>query len=100
MLLAGAAIGIAVERLVESRKRSERAGIGYVEVVSGDSPRGGARDGTQAGRAGAGLGFISLSPFKIYRPIFIVCPEIAGIDRKSTRLNSSHERLSRMPSSA
>ena len=25
---------------------------------------------------------------------------LAGIDRKSTRLNSSHERLSRMPSSA
>ena len=26
--------------------------------------------------------------------------EKTGIDRKSTRLNSSHERLSRMPSSA
>ena len=27
-------------------------------------------------------------------------PEVRRLDRKSTRLNSSHERLSRMPSSA
>ena len=32
--------------------------------------------------------------------ILTVHPDIAAIDRKSTRLNSSHERRSRMPSSA
>ena len=37
--------------------------------------------------------------------VFLIVPssknkQVAGTDRKSTRLNSSHERLSRMPSSA
>ena len=35
---------------------------------------------------------------KEYLPL--VVPVQVGTDRKSTRLNSSHERLSRMPSSA
>ena len=30
----------------------------------------------------------------------VICGALVGADRKSTRLNSSHERLSRMPSSA
>ena len=34
------------------------------------------------------------------RDMKIVCVEKANIDRKSTRLNSSHSSVSRMPSSA
>ena len=34
------------------------------------------------------------------RDFVIVSSAAGGLDRKSTRLNSSHERLSRMPSSA
>ena len=34
------------------------------------------------------------------KPLFFVNPEIIWSDRKSTRLNSSHIPLSRMPSSA
>ena len=36
-----------------------------------------------------------LSPFD-----FVAAVAVGAIDRKSTRLNSSHERRSRMPSSA
>ena len=34
------------------------------------------------------------------RPVPVVSKDIAGPDRKSTRLNSSHSSVSRMPSSA
>ena len=33
-------------------------------------------------------------------PVFTLGPATAALDRKSTRLNSSHEFVSRMPSSA
>ena len=35
-----------------------------------------------------------------YTNILGISPAMAGLDRKSTRLNSSHSRASRMPSSA
>ena len=42
-----------------------------------------------------------LSQNQIETPVVeIVQPAIEKLDRKSTRLNSSHKRLSRMPSSA
>ena len=41
-----------------------------------------------------------LAPFKIAYSRDVIGEEILNIDRKSTRLNSSHESTSRMPSSA
>ena len=41
-----------------------------------------------------------LLPGYSYRSMWWVGPRESGIDRKSTRLNSSHNDLSRMPSSA
>ena len=39
-------------------------------------------------------------PSKLISNSAILYTELSGIDRKSTRLNSSHEFVSRMPSSA
>ena len=41
-----------------------------------------------------------LSSVKDFRNAVVAARNAQGGDRKSTRLNSSHERLSRMPSSA
>ena len=43
-------------------------------------------------------GLLQASAFGL--PQFLVGRVVAGVDRKSTRLNSSHRSLSRMPSSA
>ena len=48
---------------------------------------------------GFGLGIIGIS-LGLATPQLQLTPLWLGLDRKSTRLNSSHERLSRMPSSA
>ena len=50
---------------------------------------------TGSGAAGAAA---SITPSLVITPVRV--PETRGIDRKSTRLNSSHPVLSRMPSSA
>ena len=42
----------------------------------------------------------ALSGFNHPRATLVHASEVVGIDRKSTRLNSSHEWISRMPSSA
>ena len=45
-------------------------------------------------------GMIQFDAGKLTSSSFDVSVESSTVDRKSTRLNSSHERLSRMPSSA
>ena len=48
--------------------------------------------------------FVALLPFiyiwKIVKEVLDVAPNFSEADRKSTRLNSSHVKRSRMPSSA
>ena len=46
-----------------------------------------------------GLNVHTVSKYANVKPLVIRIDDV-GRDRKSTRLNSSHERLSRMPSSA
>ena len=56
------------------------------------------RDFLQVGALGAlGLSLVDLAAAEARAKTIA---EVAGKDRKSTRLNSSHLRLSRMPSSA
>ena len=47
-----------------------------------------------------GITMVGTFPRLKLQPIWIVASDSASIDRKSTRLNSSHLRRSRMPSSA
>jgi phosphate transport system permease protein len=49
---------------------------------------------------GIALFLTELSPGWLKRPLGIAIELLAAVDRKSTRLNSSHRYLSRMPSSA
>ena len=44
--------------------------------------------------------FLGLADFPSGEPVHVVAPLGATLDRKSTRLNSSHPSISRMPSSA
>ena len=62
---------------------------GVVEVFE-DAIADPGKDGTNLGGAFAGLPFVMKD----------LGPTMKGRDRKSTRLNSSHEFVSRMPSSA
>ena len=48
----------------------------------------------------AALSALSHEPFWLRLPALLLPLILAWVDRKNTRLNSSHERLSRMPSSA
>ena len=50
--------------------------------------------------AGAGIGILSWIVFVVVNNPIGVTTALSQIDRKSTRLNSSHIPLSRMPSSA
>ena len=47
-----------------------------------------------------GLGLKGLAWGSVEIPAMMPKPDLTALDRKSTRLNSSHQCLSRMPSSA
>ena len=64
--------------------RAKQLGWAAVEIIDDD-----------LGRSGGG---IARPGFE--RLLAAICEARVGADRKSTRLNSSHEDLSRMPSSA
>ena len=57
------------------------------------------RDNLSGGEAAREV-FVPLSRNGVTNPENNVTPPSPGIDRKSTRLNSSHDVISRMPSSA
>src|SRR5216117_3226686 len=65
------------------------------------------QDGVAAASEAAGVGWLPAVPIQInagldggYDDNLTLSPSGQGSDRKSTRLNSSHPSLSRMPSSA
>ena len=82
-----------------AKNRLEPLGVKIVQVWGNDIPP--FEDGyfdLVTNRHGA---FLAQELHRIMKPggVFIT-QQVGGGDRKSTRLNSSHERLSRMPSSA
>ena len=50
--------------------------------------------------AGSGMGAYSFLAGRSWLAVLVLIPTVFALDRKSTRLNSSHVSESRMPSSA
>ena len=78
-----------------------------IEVIQNTSPRGFAANHNSAFRAARGEYFCVLNPdIRLNADPFpalvgeLKDKSVGAVDRKSTRLNSSHDDLSRMPSSA